>query len=253
MSKKNVDSIVLQVREKLESSDIKISTDFEGGYTTHVVATKRNAPPVLEGLVAGCFIVTDEYINAIVQACTPNINSNKAPLEIDFNGNWPDPMLHVPPTSKEPTPRSSDYLAPKVDRANVFANFTFVFCSGNQMESLGQPINRGGGKAVLYEAYEDGVSKPEELAAFVRKVAGQQGTSDLSTAKGVRSVIIVRIQVMEPNSEWKTRFIQETDLILGQRSIAQNEFLDVILTCNTSGLKTPLEEVQIPSSAPGGK
>lgn len=253
LSKKNIDSGVLQVRQKLESADIKISTEFEGGYTTHVVATKRNAPPVLEGLVAGCFIVTDEYIDALVQACTPKLDSEKAPLEIDFDLNWPDPMLHVPPISKEPIARSSDYLAPKTERANLFSNFTFIFCSRTQMESLGKPINRGGGKAILYEEYEEGASSPQDFATFIRKIAGQQGSSDLTSAISAGSVIVVRIQVMEPNSEWKTNFIQGTDLILGKRSVAQNEFLDVILTCDTSSLQSGLEEVQIPSSAPTGK
>src|ERR1700753_2334745 len=208
-----MDSGLLHVRQKLEPTDIKISTGFEGEYTTHVVSTKRNASAVLDGLIAGSFIVTDEYINSLAQACTQDVAFNKAPLEIDFDANWPDPMLYVPPPNKEPFPRPADYLAPKKERGTVFANFTFIFCSQTQIDNLGNPINRGDGKAILYEDYNEGVSTPQEFAAFVKQVAGQQGSFSLRSSSSERSVVVVRIQVIEPNSEWKTNFIQETDLI----------------------------------------
>jgi hypothetical protein len=250
LTKKTLNSGLLQVRQKLESADVKLSTGFQGGYTTHVVAAKRNAPVVLEGLVAGCFIVTEDYIEAIAQACSPAGGSKRAPLEVDFDLNWPDHMNHVPPPSKEPIPRDATYLAPRAERANLFTNFTFIFCSQNQMESLSKPINRGGGKALLYEDYQEGESTPQEFAAYVRKVAHQSSSADLGSSS--KSVIVVRIQVIEPNEDWKTDFIRETDFLLGQRSMAQNEFLDVILTYDTSTLQTPFEDL-VTSSTPPGK
>jgi nibrin-like protein len=250
LTKKTLDSGLLKVRQKLELVDIKLSTGFEGGYTTHVVASKRNAPVVLEGLIAGSFIVTDKYIDSIAQACSLSGGSKKAPLEINFDLNWPDPVNYVPLPSKEPVPRDATYLAPKSDRSTLFTNFTFIFCSETQLESLSKPINRGGGKALLYEDYQEGVSTPQEFAAFVRKVAHQSSAEDMGNSS--KSVIVVRIQVMEPNEEWKTKFILESDLLLDQRSIAQNEFLDVILTCDTSALQMSLEE-DVASSAPPSK
>jgi hypothetical protein len=171
-------------------------------------------------------------------------------LEINFDPNWPDPVNYIPPPSKEPVPRDATYLAPQSDRSTLFTNFTFIFCSETQLGSLSKPINRGGGKALVYEDYQEGISTPQEFAVFVRKVAHQSITEDLGNSS--KSVIVVRIQVIEPNEEWKTNFIRESDLLLGQRSIAQNEFLDVILTCDTSTLQTPLEE-DVASSAPPGK
>jgi len=139
-----MDGEMAKIRQALRFADIKLSTKFGGVGVTHVVATKRNLPMVLEGLIAGCFIVTDEYINDLAKASTRINGSQKAPLEVDFDAHWPDPTRYVPPPSKEPIPRPDEYFAPNKERVNLFSNFTFIFCSQNQMENLGNPINRGG-------------------------------------------------------------------------------------------------------------
>lgn len=228
---------------KVEKFDIKLSPNFQGDSTTHVVAAKRNVPDVLEGLVSGAYIVTQPYIDEIITACTPG-ESKKAPLEEDFDLAWPDPLKFIPPQSKEPVPRTEDYLVPKPERADMFSNFTFVFCLANQLDGLAKPINRGGGKTILYDDYRDGSSTPEQLADFMKDFAMRQSKS--------KTVVFVRIQIVEPNTDWKTQFIQRLDLIMGRRSVAQNEFLDVILTCDTDTLKKPLEEDHVPYSAPIG-
>jgi Second BRCT domain on Nijmegen syndrome breakage protein len=238
-----------QVRQILEPFDIKLSTVFERDATSHVVAAKRNAPQVLEGLVSACYIVTEGYLDALVSACTATDPGKEAPLQADFDANWPDPMPFVPPTSKEPVPRPVEYLAPKNERRTVFANITFVFCSENQIENLCRAINFGSGKAILWEEYEEGVSNARDLAAFVRKNSSSKSTS----ARDSRVALLVQIQTTEPNLEWKSRFIQETDRILGQRSIAQNEFLDAILTCDTSSFQTRTDDtVMVDSTSQTG-
>lgn len=233
--------------EKLEPRDIKISSKYEPGITTHVIAAKRNVPAVLEGLTQGCYITTDKYLDALITATAPEANA--CPLESDFDANWPDPMKYVTPAGKEPNPRPAEMLAPKPERSFVFAGYTFVFCTTAQFESLHAPISCGGGKVFLYSHYESQAeADPKDLVAFVKNVAGEKGLGELEDGSEGKGVVVVRVTAKADNEDYVTNFMQQSDLMLGQRSVLQNEFLDAILSNDASNLRRPLLPEDIPSS-----
>ena len=106
-----------KARDKVESFGVKLSPSLQPDSTTHIVGRTRNTPPILEGLVHGKYIVAESYVDALVVAMTAtaapgstNTRVLKSPMEIDFDGNLPDPMEHVPPPGKEPLPRPSEFL-----------------------------------------------------------------------------------------------------------------------------------------------
>ena len=245
-------------REKLESCDVKAISEFLFDQTTYVVATKRNLPKVLQGLIGAKHVVTDAYVDAIASvACSPgNAEDGQtplpSPLEEDFDAHWPDPMGYTPPTSNEPVPRESSYLAPDPERINIFEGFTFVFCTAEQHTQLEPAISLGGAKCPLY-IVETGSTSIGEFTGYVRKLAGKVSTESLGD-DSPKGVVIVRHQSKESTpgaAEWVARFIQGVDSELDQRSIVQNEFLDAILTKDTSGLKRRLQyEDEDPSPTP---
>jgi hypothetical protein len=240
-------------RAQLEPFDIKFAKEYVSGQTTHVVALKRNVAPALEALLQGRYVVTKEYVDAVVKAATEETSPSgggepKAPLERDFEKYWPDAMNFVPAIANEPVPRDENYLAPDPKRAEVFYGYTFVFCMKAQFDSLQPVINAGSGKARLFESFEEGKSEPLDFVKFVKNVAGDKGAGELDHSTRSKGVVVVRITTKDGG--WGTHFIQETDRALDQRSIEQNELLDVILTLNTTGLRQKLaEEIDLTSSS----
>jgi hypothetical protein len=237
--------------ERLEKFDIKATTTVVFGQTTHVVASKRNIPAVLEGLESGSFIVTDEYVDVLERTLKPQTSVGseipKSLLETDFEANWPDEMQYVPSPGKEPVTRPSAMFKPNPARQLLFSGFKFIFLMPSQFESLQQPINGAGGKAILYSNYQVGLTKPREVTAFVKNAAGEEGSGELVNGK---NVVVVRVTAPDDRGEWVARFMQQIDLTLGRRSVVQNEFLDPILTLDTSNLVRALEEDIIPSTEP---
>jgi hypothetical protein len=250
--KQSSDSLAA-IREKLEPLDVKFTNEYVTGQTTHVVATKRNVPTVLQGIINGNYVVTRDYIDAIAKAATEEPSPHgegepKAPLEKDFSGSWPDAMQFVPPVANEPVKRDASYLAPNPERTEIFYGYTFVFCMKAQYEQVQPVINAGSGKAVLYEGFQEGRTDPHDFVAFVKNVAGEKGTGELDHSDAGKRVVVVRITTKNP--EWDAHFVQESDSQLNQRSIEQNEFLDTILTVNPAGLRKRLEgEIDLTSTA----
>ena len=235
-------------RGKLEPLDAKVISDFIYDQTTHVLATKRNLPVALQALVSAKSVVTNAYVDAVVQAGTSpgRGEDGETPLpsllEQDFEGNWPNPMMFVPPTSVEPVPREASYLAPDPERLGLFEGFTFVFCTSEQQASLELAISLGGGKCPLF-LVNVGITPAKDLTDYVTSLAGK-GSSGTLSSDSPKGVVVVRLQRKEETAEsadWINRFFQDVDRSLDQRSIYQNEFLDAILTKNTSALKKPLE------------
>jgi hypothetical protein len=218
-----------------------------------VVATKRNVPTVLQGIIHGNYIVTRNFVDAIAKAATEEPlpdgeGEPKAPLEKDFDAAWPNAMEYVPPIANEPVKRDSSYLAPKTGRTDIFYGYTFVFCLKTQFEPLQPVINAGSGKAILYEGFQEGRTNPQDFVAFVKNVAGEKGTGELEHSSTGKGIVVVRITTKNP--EWEARFVQESDRALNQRSLEQSEFLDPILTLDTSGLRKQLaEEIDLTSTA----
>jgi nijmegen breakage syndrome protein 1 len=233
------------VRSRLEQLDIKFIHEYIYGQTTHVVAEKRNLPPVLRALVHANYAVTDKFMDAIVEAAKipPKGDDGRetfAPLELNFDGVWPDAAdaQFVPPPSKEPNPRPAEYFAPKEERGTVFYGYTFVFCQKQPYENLGPAINGGSGKALLYEASE--ATPARDVVAYVKNAAGNKELDDIEDESEEKGVIVVRIATK--NSAWSTKFMNEVDEQLNQRSVQQNEFLDPIVMNDASGLRQKLVE-----------
>lgn len=215
---------------------------------------KRNLPRVLSGLVAGKHIVTAAFLDAVIERATHTTDSDygyvPSPLEEDFVAQWPKEEEHVPPTATEPVPRPQEMLKPDSTRSEIFHNLTFVFLDPNQHNSLQDPVSGGGGKVLLYEKFKHGETTVQEYVDYVRSVAGKKKGSRANNDK--LPVITVRLAIPTDGSdEWAANFMNGVDQALNQRSILQNEFLDIILTKDKTGLQQPPEDIPgATSSAP---
>ncbi|KAF3045454.1 hypothetical protein E8E12_005461 [Didymella heteroderae] len=231
---------------KLHTLDIKTTVDFVFGKTTHVVTQKRNLPRVLSGLVAGKHIVTPEFLDTVIERATHTTDSEygyvPSPLEEDFVSQWPKESEYVPPTATEPVPRPQEMLKPDSLRSEIFHGLTFIFLDPNQHNSLQDPVQGGGGKALLYEAFKHGETTVQEYVDYYWSVAGKKRTKRLE--RGKSPVITVRLAIPADGSdEWAANFMNGVDHAVGQRSILQNEFLDVILTKDRAALQRPPQEI----------
>lgn len=229
---------------QLHALDIKTTTDFLFGKTTHVVTQKRNLPRVLSGLVAGKHIVTETFLDRILERATSVTDTDfgyvPSPLEESFDEQWPKEDEYMPPTATEPVPRPQEMLRPDALRSEIFANLTFIFLDSKQYVSLLEPITGGDGKALFYEALREGETTVQEYVDYVQSVAGRKKNSRLKNDK--LPVITVRLASPSDNTEdWATTFMNGVDRALNQRSMYQNEFLDVILTKDRAALQRPPE------------
>lgn len=232
----------------IHALDIKTTVEFVFGKTTHVVTQKRNLPRVLSGLVAGKHIVTPEFLDTVIERATHATDNEygymPSPLEEDFDSQWPKEEEYAPPTATEPVPRPQEMLRPDSLRSEIFHGLTFIFIDPNQHNSLQDPVQGGGGKALLYEAFSHGETTVQEYVDYYWSVAGKKKTKRLE--KGKSPVITVRLAIPADGSdEWAANFMNGVDHAVGQRSILQNEFLDVILTKDRAALQ------QLPQAIPG--
>ncbi|KAI9807832.1 MAG: hypothetical protein M1825_005137 [Sarcosagium campestre] len=233
-------------KAKLEQLDIKVIMPYIIDQTTHVVAAKRNTAKGLQALINAKFIVTESFIEAVVEASTSSaLDTDEAastsPLEEDFDKNWPDALQHLPAQGKEPRQRPASYFAPNVERANVFEHYVFVFCDQTQFDNLQAPITNGAGKALIFDL-KLGETTAEEIVRFIKDTAGEKGTGrfeDGSTGKGV---VLVRFRGKKGHEDWCLALGNKVARILGQRLIEQSEFLDAIQINDASGLREPLAE-----------
>ncbi|KAF2867991.1 DNA damage response protein RcaA [Massariosphaeria phaeospora] len=230
---------------QLHPLDIKTTTEFVYGKTTHVVSQKRNLPKVLQGLVAGAHIVTGEFIDAILAAAERSVDGsgNYVPskLEEDLDTWWPKEKECIPPIGAEPIPRPEQMLEPDSNRSEVFSGLTFVFSNEPQYNSLQAPIAGGGGKALLFNI-RVGETTVKEYVDFVSNAAGEKRRNEANN--GRLPVVSIRLSGFPSEMEaWATDFVTGVDQALKQRSIQQNEFLDAILTKDASSLQKPPAEV----------
>ncbi|USP82372.1 hypothetical protein yc1106_09646 [Curvularia clavata] len=237
---------------KLHSLDIKTTTEFIFDRTTHVVSTKRNLPKVLSGLTSGKHIVTAEFLEAVLRVAVTSVDEEQnyipSQLEEDFDTYWPAEKDYIPAAGAEPVARPQEMLLPDVSRSEVFSGLTFIFLNKGQYSNLLDPITGGGGKALLYNV-RPGETTVDEYVDYVHSVAGKKRRGKSGEKL---PVITVRLPAYpDAMEEWAARFVTGTDQALGQRSILQNEFLDVIITEDRTQLQLPPTEViEVPSSAP---
>ncbi|KAF8540973.1 hypothetical protein BDD12DRAFT_876322 [Trichophaea hybrida] len=224
-------NVMAPYRAKVEALDVKTIAAWTPS-TTHVVASKRNTAIGLQALVNGRFIVTSSYLDAIAQAAAlplagPSGEQPMSPLEIDFDANWPKPEDFLPPPLYEPVTKSAEAYSPDPRRKNIFDGWTFVFCEDVQYQNLLGPITDAQGKPEKF-ALEPKVTSPEELADFIRK----RGDGS--------EVALVKFRAKN-ESEWDKAFTAKIQELLGYRMVEQNEFLEIILSCDTATLRRPLE------------
>lgn len=244
-------------RERFQSTGIKVVVEYVD-LTTHVVAKVRNTAGGLMGLVQARWLVTSEFVDALAAACTregldgdgePRIS----PLEQDFDANWPKEDNFLIPTAGEPIKRPAEWTKPNPDRCNVFNGFTFLLFSVKQRDSLSPVIQAGGGKALAY-TFEKGVTTKDQVVDYVQNVAGKKGDSDFSLGhdEGPGGIVVVRAEAKDASRD--NEFMASIDTALNQRSVEQNELLDVILDNNASVLCRPLRlTTQTVAPTPSGE
>jgi hypothetical protein len=234
---------------QLHAMDIKTSSEFVYGKTTHVVSQKRNLPKVLQALVSGKPIVTTYFLDAVLKAAAHSVGADDSylpsQLEEDFDTWWPQEKEYIPPAGNEPVGRPEHMLAPDPSRSEVFSGLTFIFLDENQHASLHQVVAGGGGKALFFDI-QLGETTVEEYLEYVQKVAGQKKRSQSS---GALPVVTIRLSASENLADWATDFVNRVDLSLNQRSILQNEFLDAIVTKDNSQLRRPPTEIVVDESS----
>lgn len=230
-------------REKLTSTGIKLLIEYVG-LTTHVVAKVRNTAAGLLGLVQARWLVTTQFVDALAVACKRegldgDGEQRVSPLEQDFDANWPKEEEFLIPTAGEPVKRPADCLKPDPARCTVFNHFTFLLFSVKQRDSLAPVIQAGGGKALAY-TYEKGVTTKDDVVQYVQSVAGKKDTTDFSLGhdEGPGGIVVVRAEAKDASRD--NEFMASIDTALNQRSVEQNELLDVILNNNASVLCRPL-------------
>ncbi|KAH9903787.1 hypothetical protein F4778DRAFT_735565 [Xylariomycetidae sp. FL2044] len=232
-----------QLRDALEPLDIKLLSEYDIQLTTHVVTKNRNSAKGLHALINGKYIVTDGFWEAIVDASRPGIPNSDVTaslLETDFDANWPDAMKFLPPPRDEPVSRLPEIFAPNPKRAEIFDGFTFIFYVKKQYDNLIGPITNGKGKALLKEA-RPGETQVDDFIRYVKSVAGEKGLGEFEDGSEGKGVVLVRWTTPTSDAEWYAQFFRSISLRLDHRLIDQKEFLDVILTCDTSKLRRPLE------------
>jgi DNA repair protein XRS2 len=234
----------------LEQLDIKYSADY-ASETTHVVSKKRNTSKGLQALINGKYVVTDSFINAVVDAATvPDEAGDGASsaLEEDFEASWPNAIDHLPPRGEEPSERPPEAYAPDSRRQEVFDGYTFVFYEKKQYENLFPVVTSGKGKALLKEvvARETDV---DDFIRYVKGVAGEKGLGSFVDGSEGKGVVVVRYIPKGDDYEWFAQFLTSFAQRLDHRPMDQREFLEAILAGNASMLRRPLEEASQPESA----
>ncbi|CAK4030646.1 DNA damage response [Lecanosticta acicola] len=226
-------------KERLVGSDVKLVTEYLMQNTTHVVSKKRNTIQGLQALLQGRWIVTDSWVGRLVEAAKPRESGEKVSLlEEDFDKYWPKEEDYLVPTAGEPTPRPNEYLKPDSERADIFAGFTFIFLSESQHDQFLPVVTAGGGKATLFP-YELGRTKPQEVDDFARGLVRKKnnGLYPISQEPGPGGIVVIRLTDHGAGSD-----LESICVAIGQRIVAQNEFLDAILMKDTSNFRTPLKQ-----------
>lgn len=176
-SKEKKDKVMLGRQAKAEKHDIKTVETYVYT-TTHVVASKRNTALGLQGLVNGKYIVTEDFLDAVVKVAEAGDGEARCPLEEDFDAHWPKPLDYIPPAGNEPNPREPELFLPDERRQNLFEGCTIIFCEKLQYETFLGPITDGHGKLERFDL-DPGKTTARELVNFVEKRSSGSGITTL--------------------------------------------------------------------------
>ncbi|KAG8360587.1 hypothetical protein FVEN_g1419 [Fusarium venenatum] len=231
------------LRERFEQLDIKIVHEYVNT-TTHVVSKKRNTAKGLQALINGKHIVTETFLDAVVEAGTLPEGAEPtelSPLEQDLIQNWPDALQHLPPRGGEPVQHPNSTYAPDTGRRDIFEGYTFIFYDQVQYNNLLAPVTSGGGKALIRKVVPM-ETEVDEFVQYVKGVAGEKGLGAFDDGSEGKGVVVVRfIPSKGATTDWYVKFFQTVSLRLDHRPIEQSEFLEAILIKDASILRRPLE------------
>ncbi|KAM5355231.1 hypothetical protein ACJ41O_001877 [Fusarium nematophilum] len=231
------------LRERFEQLDIKLVTEYVNA-TTHVVSKKRNTAKGLQALINGKYIVTESFLDAVVQAADLAHGAevtDLSPLEQDFNQNWPDALQHLPPAGGEPVQHPDSTYAPDTERSGIFEGYSFIFYDKTQYNNLLAPITSGGGKALLGNVVPE-ETDVDEFVQYVKGIAGEKGLGAFNDGSEGKGVVVVRFVPSKGSLvNWYAEFFTSVSLRLDHRPIEQSEFLEAILIKDASILRRPLE------------
>lgn len=220
--------------------------------TTHVVQNKRNTAKGLQALINAKYIVTNTYVDALLEATTsgdPLEEESFSLLEDDFEKNWPDPITYLPAKSKEPNERPAELFTPNPDRSNILEGYSFVFCDQVQFETLLQPITNAGGKPFEYKL-KLGETRCDQIVRYVKELAGEKSMGEFEDESEGKGVVVVRFRGGSKDYEdWAINLGDQVAIALGQRLIEQSEFMDAILMNDASMLRKPLQIEDEPGMA----
>ncbi|CAJ0548841.1 Ff.00g024540.m01.CDS01 [Fusarium sp. VM40] len=231
------------LRKRFEQLDIKLVTEYVN-VTTHVVSKKRNTAKGLQALINGKHIVTETFLDAVVEAGSLADGAeitDLSPLEQDFKQNWPDALQHLPPRGGEPVQHPDSTYAPDPARQDIFEGYTFIFYDDVQYNNLLAPITNGGGKALLRDVVPE-ETQVDDFVQYVKNVAGEKGLGAFNDGSEGKGVVVVRFVPSKGGSvDWYVEFFRAVSLRLDHRPIEQSEFLEAILIKDASILRRPLE------------
>ncbi|VTO81795.1 unnamed protein product [Fusarium graminearum] len=231
------------LRERFEQLDIKIVHEYINT-TTHVVSKKRNTAKGLQALVNGRHIVTETFLDAVVEAGILPEGAEAtelSPLEQDLVQNWPDALQHLPPRGGEPVQHPDSTYAPDPERRDIFEGYTFIFYDQVQYDNLLAPVTNGGGKALIRKVIPM-ETEVDEFVQYVKGVAGEKGLGAFDDGSEGKGVVVVRfIPSKGATINWYVEFFRTVSLRLDHRPIEQSEFLEAILIKDASILRRPLE------------
>ncbi|KYK57567.1 hypothetical protein DCS_04578 [Drechmeria coniospora] len=239
------------LKMRFEHLDIKLSIEYSVQHTTHVVSKKRNTAKGLQALIHGRHLVTETFLDAVIQAAEPpdpGDASRPSPLEQDFDQYWPDAMAHLPPRGGEPVSHPDSIYKPDAGRKDVFDGYTFIMYDKTQYSNLMAPITDGCGKAIIH-TITPGEEQVDDFVRYVKTVAGEKGLGSFNDGSEGKGVVLVRYLPAKGDLiGWYTDFVTAVSLRLDHRPIEQNEFLEAILIKDACKLRRPLElESSMPS------
>lgn len=234
------------LQQTFEPLDVKYVVDNKSATCTHVVSKKRNTSRVLQALINGRYVISQDYTDAILRATTPQIDASGAetsPLETDFEANWPDATKYPPPHTEDPAAdRPDGAFAPDERRREIFDGYTFIFYERMRYEELRPVITGAKGKALLREV-KPGRTDIDDFIRYVKSVAGEKGLGEFEDGSEGRGVVVVRFVPpgQDANAEWYLKFYNEVALRLDHRPIEGRDFLPAILDVEAAQLRRPLE------------
>lgn len=202
--------------------------------TSYLVSRRRTNPWAIHAIIGGSRVVDPSYIDDIqVVADSKELNNEESfcPLEIDFDGAWPDASKALPPPPNEPLTVGDEAFEPNEKRKTVFRGYTFIFFDEDRYEDMMGPIQSGQGTPILYELAW-GKSTAGEIVNYMKDLAAQQN--------GQRVGVMRTRPIPEGHGEWMNSLEEEIASASGQELIDIYMFLDAVLRNDAAFLIHPI-------------